>query len=161
SRNGIRVNGVSVREAALRAGDVVQVARFHIRYVDQEAAPAPLLGEGAEDDRTRMVSAPALVSGAKSRPDPGRPPTAPAGADADRTRVLAEPSTPRPGPATAPPPVAVPAPPSRQTSPARGLLVQMSRGRTRGSWGGRLLTVVILLALLVCGLTAFMMKIWG
>jgi hypothetical protein len=35
SRNGILVNGVKLREAKLRSGDVVQIGHLQVRYVDE------------------------------------------------------------------------------------------------------------------------------
>lgn len=94
SRNGIRVNGRSVREAVLAPGDLVEVAHLGIRFMDDgmpsgifepagqafpPAPPRPAEGvqvkEGFEDDRTRVVQAPVL-STTPSGPmgDPPDPP---------------------------------------------------------------------------------------
>ena len=77
SRNGIRVNGRTVREATLNPGDLVEIAHLAVRFIDdspREAAvgalpsvtPAPVEGvavrDGFEDDRTRVLQAPKLSS---------------------------------------------------------------------------------------------------
>jgi hypothetical protein len=76
SRNGIRVNGASAKEAVLQPGDVVQVAQLTVRFIDgempadAEAAPSrertalgsPLtVAAAVEDDRTHVVSSGAFV----------------------------------------------------------------------------------------------------
>lgn len=77
SRNGIRVNGRHVREAVITPGDLVEIAHLAVRFLDDRAgepagvaAPPPRatpvesvqVKEGFEDDRTRVVPAPALSS---------------------------------------------------------------------------------------------------
>ena len=81
SRNGVRVNGRSVREATLSPGDLVEIAHLTVRFLDDSpeepagvalptTSPAPVDGvqvrDGFEDDRTRVLPAPklsAVVSG--------------------------------------------------------------------------------------------------
>jgi hypothetical protein len=75
SRNGVRVNGKTVREATLKPGDLVEIAHLAVRFLDDSpaepagvaqptAAPAPVEGvqvrEGFEDDRTRVLPVPKL-----------------------------------------------------------------------------------------------------
>lgn len=75
SRNGIRVNGRAVREATIVPGDLVEIAHLAVRFVDdrpsQPAGGGPLpsratpveavqVRDGFEDDRTRVVPAPAV-----------------------------------------------------------------------------------------------------
>ena len=76
SRNGVRVNGRTVREATLAPGDLVEIAHLAVRFLDDSPAepagvaqpttpdPAPVEGvqvrEGFEDDRTRVQPAPKL-----------------------------------------------------------------------------------------------------
>jgi len=75
SRNGVRVNGRTVREATLVAGDLVQIAHLTVRFLDdspEEPAGVALppineasvegvhVREGFEDDRTRVLVAPKM-----------------------------------------------------------------------------------------------------
>ena len=77
SRNGVRVNGRTVSEATLTPGDTVEIAHLTVRFLDDNPAepagvalppvnPTPVEGvqvrEGFEDDRTRVLPAPALSS---------------------------------------------------------------------------------------------------
>lgn len=70
SRNGVRVNGRTVREATLSPGDLVEIAHLAVRFLDDSpeepagaalptGTPAPVEGvqvrEGFEDDRTRVL----------------------------------------------------------------------------------------------------------
>lgn len=94
SRNGVRVNGRTVQEALLTAGDLVELAHLSVRFVEDtptepagQAFPSGIhsgivpravesvqVKEGFEDDRTRVVQAPPL-SITPSGPVDG-PPTA-------------------------------------------------------------------------------------
>lgn len=75
SRNGVRVNGRTVREAMLNPGDLIEIAHLAVRFLDDSpaepagvalpsATPAPVSGvqvrDGFEDDRTRVLPAPKL-----------------------------------------------------------------------------------------------------
>ena len=75
SRNGVRVNGKTVREATLKPGDLVEIAHLAVRFLDDSPAepagvaqptssPAPVEGvqvrDGFEDDRTRVLPVPKL-----------------------------------------------------------------------------------------------------
>jgi hypothetical protein len=73
SRNGIRVNGRTVREASLNPGDLIEIAHLTVRFLDDstdavgvpssassEASDAAQVREGFEDDRTRVLAAPKL-----------------------------------------------------------------------------------------------------
>ena len=77
SRNGIRLNGRSVREATLSPGDLVEIAHLTVRFLDDESAdpagvalstttPTPVesvkVRDGFEDDRTRVLAPPPLSS---------------------------------------------------------------------------------------------------
>ena len=67
SRNGIRVNGLPVKESVLRPGDLVQIAQLTVRFVDDEELAAKTtavsrpahsgvtVAAAVEDDRTRVV----------------------------------------------------------------------------------------------------------
>jgi pSer/pThr/pTyr-binding forkhead associated (FHA) protein len=72
SRNGVRVNGRTVRETLLAPGDLIQVGHLSIRFLDDGKSegnsgiqPRPVEGvqvkDGFEDDRTRVVAVPASV----------------------------------------------------------------------------------------------------
>ena len=110
SRNGVRVNGRTIREALLSPGDLVEVAHLSIRFLDDGKSdpvsqsisgiqPRPVEGvqvkDGFEDDRTRVVAVP-VVSSTPSGPvsEPKTPP--PSAAEAT-IRVS------QPGPAPRPP----------------------------------------------------------
>jgi len=71
SRNGIRVNGRTIREKLLAPGDLIEVAHLSIRFLEDAVSPesgqvaAPgqpraQVKEGFEDDRTRVVPRPPL-----------------------------------------------------------------------------------------------------
>lgn len=87
SQNGIKVNNVVVKEAALHAGDIVQIAGLILRYVEE--APPPLQNqdapaEPAKDDRTVAMPSPPTfstplppASPAEIFQDPGTNPMAP------------------------------------------------------------------------------------
>jgi hypothetical protein len=77
SRNGIRINGRTVREATLAPGDLVEIAHLTVRFLDDEAddpagaalsttTPTPVesvqVRDGFEDDRTRVLAPPPLSS---------------------------------------------------------------------------------------------------
>lgn len=77
SRNGIRVNGRTVREATLEPGDLVEIAHLAVRFLDDSRGasadgalpsrtPVPVeavqVRDGFEDDRTRVVQTPKLSS---------------------------------------------------------------------------------------------------
>jgi pSer/pThr/pTyr-binding forkhead associated (FHA) protein len=73
SRNGVRVNGRTVRETLLAPGDLIQVGHLSIRFLDDGKSdqansgiqPRPVEGvqvkDGFEDDRTRVMAVPASV----------------------------------------------------------------------------------------------------
>ncbi len=109
SRNGVRVNGRTVRETLLSPGDLVEVAHLSIRFLDDGKSdavtqsmsgiqPRPVEGvqvkDGFEDDRTRVLPVSA-ISTTPSGPVP-EPKTPPPNA-ADATIRVAQPvSAPRP-----------------------------------------------------------------
>ena len=99
SRNGVRVNGRTVREATLTPGDLVEIAHLAVRFLDDSpaepagvalptASPAPVEGvqvrDGFEDDRTRVLPVPKLSADRlrahrhRSRDARGRPCATPA-----------------------------------------------------------------------------------
>jgi hypothetical protein len=102
SQNGIKVNNVVVKEAALQAGDIVQIAGIILRYVE-EAAP-PLQNQDAaepvKDDRTVAMPSPPTFS----KPLP--PPEVPASFQAPATNPMAPPPRPASTPPAPPPALA-------------------------------------------------------
>jgi hypothetical protein len=79
SQNGIKVNNVVVKEAALQAGDIVQIAGIILRYVEE--APPPLqnqdVAEPVKDDRTVAMPSPPTFSTPLPPPE-AAPPARPA-----------------------------------------------------------------------------------
>src|SRR5262249_37547863 len=123
--------------------------------------PAPGASQEADDERTRVISLPA--AGARvSTPSPGEPPGVGGGSPPDdRTPVLAASplATPRPAPG---PPRAdhpLPRPPAAPGPPAR-TGAQRVRGPS-GSWGRRVVLLVMLLPVVVSCLTALSVKLWS
>ena len=64
SQNGIKVNNVVVKEAALQAGDIVQIAGLILRYVEEAAPPLQNqdVAEPVKDDRTLAMPSPPTFS---------------------------------------------------------------------------------------------------
>lgn len=86
SQNGIRVNDIAVKEAALRTGDIVQIARMTLRFLEEVSAQPAVAAPGAasDDDKTQILKAPPagrLESAAAAAPatPPPLAPTPPAG----------------------------------------------------------------------------------
>jgi pSer/pThr/pTyr-binding forkhead associated (FHA) protein len=147
SRNGIRVNGVRMQEAVLRPGDVVQVAKLRMKYVDDALDEETQHGSDESDERTVVMPPPAAshrpppaapersspaVRQESPAPSPG-PVAAPAASQSDdKTMLLSSP--PKPGPVAAAP---KPAPPPAASA---------KRG---ASWGARVLIQTLMLAIVV------------
>jgi pSer/pThr/pTyr-binding forkhead associated (FHA) protein len=109
SRNGVRVNGRTVRESLLSPGDLIEVAHLSIRFLDDGKSdavtqamsgiqPRPVEGvqvkDGFEDDRTRVLPVSA-ISTTPSGPVPE--PKTPTPNAAEATIRVAQPvSAPRP-----------------------------------------------------------------
>src|SRR4029079_12860603 len=90
SRNGVRVNGRTVRETLLSPGDLVEVAHLSIRFLDDgksdavtqsmsgiQARPADgvQVKDGFEDDRTRVLPVSAISTTPSGPvPEPKLPP---------------------------------------------------------------------------------------
>lgn len=161
SRNGIRVNGRNVREAVITPGDLVEIAHLAVRFVDDRAAdpagaaaPPPRatpvesvqVKAGFEDDRTRVVPAPALTSQVSGPIAVGR--DLPVIRDAGDAAISALEST-----------VRVPVPPGlarpRPQTPRLGVQDLMA---TR--WGWRVLGQGVLLAGLVFLMVTIPMLNW-
>ena len=152
SRNGVRVNGRSVKDALLSPGDLIEIGHLRLRFVDDTAVdPAgqalatvsarPVdqvqVKEGLEDDRTRAIAAPpmsTLVSGVISAPPGARAPVTDPGEIAIRDGA--------PGPA-------------RSVRPALGVQDLMA-----SAWGWRVLGQGVLLAGIVFLMAAIPMLNW-
>jgi hypothetical protein len=160
SRNGIRVNGRSVREATLSPGDLVEIAHLTVRFLDDQSddpagvalpssMPTPVeaiqVREGFEDDRTRVLAASQLSSAVSGPIDIGR--TAFAARDAGDAAISAMEGTVR---VAAPPGLRDPALPLRL-----GVTDLMA---TR--WGLRVLGHGVLLAGLVFLMVVIPMLHW-
>jgi pSer/pThr/pTyr-binding forkhead associated (FHA) protein len=116
SQNGIKVNNVVVKEAALQAGDIVQIAGLSLRYVEEAAPPLQNqeVAEPVKDDRTVAMPSPPTFSKplppASAAPPvvPDAPPvrssTPPAGFQEPQTNPMAPPPRPASVPPAAPPP---------------------------------------------------------
>ena len=76
SQNGIKVNNVVVKEAALQAGDIVQIAGLILLYVEEAAPPLQNqdVVEPVKDDRTMAMPSPPTFS--KPLPPPSEAPPA-------------------------------------------------------------------------------------
>lgn len=159
SRNGIRVNGRAVREAVITPGDLVEIAHLAVRFIDDRAgepagaAPPPpratpvesvQVKEGFEDDRTRVVAAPAH----SSQPSGPIERQLPVIRDAGDAAISALESTVR---VAVPPGLARP----RQVPPRLGVQDLLA---TR--WGVRVLGQGVLLAGLVFLMVAIPMLTW-
>lgn len=86
SQNGIRVNDIAVKEAALRTGDIVQIARMTLRFLEEVSAQPGVAApaSASDDDKTQILKAPAAgrpESAAAAAPatPPPLAPTPPAG----------------------------------------------------------------------------------
>lgn len=105
SRNGVRVNGRTVRETLLSPGDLVEVAHLSIRFLDDgkgdpisqsisgiQARPVEgvQVKDGFEDDRTRVLPV-AAISTTPSGPVP-EPKTPPPNAADATIRAVAPPA---------------------------------------------------------------------
>ena len=162
SRNGVRVNGRMVQEALLTAGDLVELAHLSVRFVEDTPTepagqafpsgihsgivPRPVesvqVKDGFEDDRTRVVQAPAL-SITPSGPVDG-PPTATMmraalSRDAGEVTIRGSQSL----------------PPLRPPRPGFGVRDLVSTG-----WGTRVLVQGALLAMVVFLITVVPMLKW-
>jgi hypothetical protein len=111
SQNGIKVNNVVVKEAALQAGDIVQIAGITLRYVEEAAPPLQnqdVAAEPVKDDRTMAMPSPPTFSQPLPPPD-APPPPRPAEPPAELQDPGTNPMVPPPRHASAPPAVATPA----------------------------------------------------
>jgi pSer/pThr/pTyr-binding forkhead associated (FHA) protein len=107
SQNGIKVNNVVVKEAALQAGDIVQIAGLSLRYVEEAAPPLQNqdVAEPVKDDRTVAMPSPPTFS--QPLPPPSRSSTPPADVQEPQTNPMAPPR-----PSNAPPTMALSGPPN-------------------------------------------------
>lgn len=158
SRNGIRVNGRSAREATLAPGDLVEIAHLAIRFLDDEAVdpagvglstttPTPVgsikVREGFEDDRTRART-PQLSSAVSGPIEMSREVRAPR--DAGDVAISAVEGT-----------VRVALPPSlRQPLPPRLGVTDLMKS----SWGIRVLGHGLLLSVTVFAMVTIPMWHW-
>lgn len=116
SRNGIQVNGRKVPEAALKAGDVVQVAHLTITLVIEGDKPAGAEAGEDKEDKTALVTPPLVAPAAPAPPAATPPAPVPPAVDEDKTRVILPPPAAAPPPV--PPPRAAPAPPPAPVAPS-------------------------------------------
>ncbi|MBI2835037.1 MAG: FHA domain-containing protein [Acidobacteria bacterium] len=170
SRNGIRVNGVQTTQATLLPGDVIEVAGIHIQFVEEpQPNAAPPASDTMSGDRTVLVAPPA--SGAVPYAQPMAPQVPPAaapsyaspaaaayrGAMVDSAPEIARDATiltPSRGAVRGAPSVPIEPPrPSRTApiptiappAPAPGAAARRKKAPS-GSWNGRVLVLVMGLA---------------
>ncbi|HXE80559.1 MAG TPA: FHA domain-containing protein [Vicinamibacterales bacterium] len=183
SRNGIRVNGRPVKEAALAPGDVVQIAQLNVRLVEgalENMLPsrshrrvvdtAVTIAASLEDDRTRMAPTPSGMgvrpSGAVVAATPGgrggsAAAQAPPDPDDDRTRLLNGPAPARPSAAKAPDvgEVIIRERPAGVPPPRAGRSYGVRSLLTVG-WGRRAIIQGVLLAAVVFLVATFPLIAW-
>jgi len=131
SRNGIQVNGVSVPEALLRPGDVVQIAHLRIKYDQTLDAPTASGGGDAGHDATMAID-PVFDPLPIEQPNPQAtqalgPPFAQAAPPAPVQYA------PAPAQAPAPPPPRPVAAPAAAAAPAPAAAARQAR-RAKGLW---------------------------
>lgn len=114
SKNGIWVNGIAIKKALLRPGDVVQIGEFVFRYCDPRV-PAPMSHPeevsraGIPSQKTEVISTDTWNVGAESTPQ--KPPIeAPQSPQAPTSVSQSQPSQP-----LAPAPTTTPQPPASQS----------------------------------------------
>ena len=124
SQNGIKVNNVVVKEAALQAGDIVQIAGLSLCYVEEAAPPLQNqdVAEPVKDDRTLAMPSPPTFS--KPLPPPPRHPRLPA--PPRRHASIAAPPAASEEPQTNP--MAPPPRPARRSAIRSPWLVALKRG---------------------------------
>ncbi|MBI2313385.1 MAG: FHA domain-containing protein [Betaproteobacteria bacterium] len=113
STNGTFVNGVPVQKHFLQNGDVIEIGKYKMKYVNEQVGK----GEGADFEKTMVLRAPAAAKPVAAAPQaPGAPaapaataPAAPAQKGFGDTQTGLPPQTP-PGMPAAPKPAAQPAP---------------------------------------------------
>jgi pSer/pThr/pTyr-binding forkhead associated (FHA) protein/tetratricopeptide (TPR) repeat protein len=114
SKNGIWVNGIAIKKALLRPGDVVQIGEFVFRYCDPRVPspmshPEEVSRAGIPSQKTEVISTDAWDVGAESTPQKPpieAPPPAPAPTSVSQSHVSQR-SAPVPSPTmTQQPPVA-------------------------------------------------------